>query len=81
MIRQVTTFGSLPIELREAVYLYAAEVPCKKEVMVNFLLCRKVQDEFGALDLKTSDLLGNIQAVSEDVYEDATECLTNTSVC
>lgn len=62
-------------------YLYAAEVPCKKEVMVNFLLCRKVQDEFGALDLKTSDLLGNIQAVSEDVYEDATECLTNTSVC
>lgn len=62
-------------------YLYAAEVPCKKEVMVNFLLCRKAQDEFCALDLKTSDLLGSIQAVSDDVYEDAIKCLTNTSIC
>ncbi|OAL07650.1 hypothetical protein IQ06DRAFT_342366 [Phaeosphaeriaceae sp. SRC1lsM3a] len=76
------TFYSLPLEMRQNIYLFAATDLCnEREIRVKFELSHTTTDGSGTFDAPTLDLLSSLQQVSSELYQEATEYMTSAVFC
>lgn len=75
---QTISFHSLPLELRQSIFQYAATGSFEHyEIEVTYTLNDPSHEKLGTLHSQALSVLGKLRKVSKRVYEGAVDCLTS----
>jgi hypothetical protein len=84
-VMQQTSFNRLPLELRQAIYQYAAtddsEEHGPREIRIKYTMNDTTHAEIGVLESQALSTLDTLSKVSKDIWEEAVVYLTSPLFC